>query len=379
MRYQDGRTTNWKGSGEYSVREQSIVDSYGKTTNPVDGLLPSTGAVITRSKCVYSPCSYIRPAPPTSTSLNKVRNVRLTGNAVTALSAPGRRLTNDAYAARLLENTNPYRPKFDVPVFVGEFLELTHLLKLVLTRASFGSDVGKAFLSVNFGWESLRRDLKQASGLLDAVSSRVREFNSLKLRGGLRRRIDLDRFAVQTDAGPNYLIYSTLLSIYGSVHTRSEYRIWGSVRWVPSYEGHFLNLEDPIPLEKTSQILNVLLNLDPRSGQAATIWELIPFSWLVDYFTNLGELFEAQRGRLFVYPTHICLSEKITSTAIALPTHCLNYPTASLGRSKTITERYERIVYPDGWIYDKVVFDSLLTSKQSITLAALLFSLQKVL
>lgn len=47
--------------------------------------------------------------------------------------------------------------------------------------------------------------------------------------------------------------------------------------------------------------------LDLGTPDASTIWELIPFSWLVDYFVNIGDTLTALEQSDVVEPYDICI------------------------------------------------------------------------
>jgi hypothetical protein len=53
------------------------------------------------------------------------------------------------------------------------------------------------------------------------------------------------------------------------------------------------------------------LILDLKYLDWQTAWELIPFSWLLDYFINMSEFFQATAGSVIIEPYDICIMREL--------------------------------------------------------------------
>jgi len=212
---------------------------------------------------------------------------------------------NSFYVTKLLKLTNPARPVFSVPVAIKELVDLTSLFSLA--AKSFTKFVGGAYLNYRFGWLQFINDINTLSGIVKAVNSRVKEINSLAKEGGLRRSVPLDNF------GNIYRNqFETLQSTYGVTITGSraystEWKIWGSVRWYPA------NYRE-IPTDAADAwLLAVRQVFDLEQIDSETLYQLIPWSWLLDYFSNLGDFLAANEGRALVVPKDICIMRELTT------------------------------------------------------------------
>jgi hypothetical protein len=220
---------------------------------------------------------------------------------VVALALPnGRDKGNDAYVLQLLKNTNPLRSEFSVPVAIRELVDLTTLFSLA--AKTFAGFAGGAYLNYNFGWLAFERDLKTLSGIVERVLSRVRELDSLSRGGGLRRRLQLDKFGVMQVG--NRVINSTHSVFLEARYNKSTVReVWGSVRWYPK-SGYVL----PQPADRWTYAARQVFDLEKIDAE--TLWNILPWSWLVDYFTNIGDLLAAYEGSDELRPTDICIMRR---------------------------------------------------------------------
>lgn len=228
----------------------------------------------------------------------------VTSNSIDHLPIPDGKYHDSAtfYTARLLARTNPTRPEYSIPVAIKELVDVTSLFSFA--AKSFTKFVGGAYLNYRFGWLQFLNDVRKLAKIVDAVNSRVKELNSLTQHGGLRRRADLDAYGVgYTSYNNNYrVIQSTYgVTLYGSFTYHTQYKIWGSVRWYPQ---NYLE----IPTDPADVWLAAVRQVfDLEEIDSETAYQLIPWSWLLDYFSNIGTLLASMEGRNLVAPRDICI------------------------------------------------------------------------
>lgn len=191
------------------------------------------------------------------------------------------------WKAKALASINPFRPQLDLPLFLFELREFPRMLKGlgdVLSGRSKARDVPGGYLSYNFGWAPLLSDL---GSLLDFAKSLAKTRNALTnaANGG---RVSHKLGDKSSTGLPTTYSYSHSNGTYIlSATNSSKVKGWCTAR---------VHLIEPLPLSVYDQELLIFettlgLNLRP-----AMIWDAIPWTWLIDYFTNIGDLMEARGG-----------------------------------------------------------------------------------
>jgi len=281
--------------------------------------------------------------------------------------------TTAELTAKLLADTNPFRYTISVPVMILELVEAASLLKLAANN--FFSLIGSSHLNLVFGWEATIKDIRTLASITTSIENRIKEFNQIVERGGSRRRV---RLASGGDSSPESTvsIYSSGLGSWDAkVNTSYRTKVWGSVRWVPN-RAKPINFAD---LTRFNEACKVVLDL--RTPDASTIWESIPFSWLVDYFVNIGDVLSAIEDTDKVLPTDVCIMRErwVTTHAVGIAKPEVDPPyrrANSISPGKVAHHmKLRNVIVPDS-IGDLLSF-GFMTKGQATNLAALLLSLTR--
>lgn len=212
---------------------------------------------------------------------------------------------NNYLATSLLQRSNPFRTEYSVPVAFKELIEVALMFKFAASGfLAFG---GNSYLNYKFGWESFARDIRTLAGITTHIERRIREINSLAEHGSLRRKLTLEA-KTSNSVFPNTVIFSSYgVTVRATVEQFMSVKYTGSVTWR-------LNNGIKLPTEPLS-VFNqaVRLAFDLEEVTAATLYELIPFSWLADYFIQLGPLLNAGRGNVKVTAHDICIMREYES------------------------------------------------------------------
>lgn len=236
--------------------------------------------------------------------------------------------TSDAEAwNRALASTNPSRPDVLLPAFIAELRDLPRMVKYGLEVGKFlnspefrrevlghhrfsdwdkdpaalinvlkptpgnlisgSKQLAIANLSIQFGMIPFLGDLAKLASFQSAVNSRRKEIDRLHSGNGLRRTVRLDERQEQI-TGP-VIITTTGTSASANVRQSRQMRRWATVRWKPSG----LN---PLP-PSDNEIRQMLAGVTLQSV-ASIAWELLPWSWLSDYFGNIGHTLSATNNFL---------------------------------------------------------------------------------
>lgn len=208
------------------------------------------------------------------------------------LTVPAAPSFNSA-AVTSLARTNPGRAAVSLPVFVAELRDLPHAIRsagnfIRQFRKPIKQSAGE-FLSWQFGWAPLFSDLRKMIQFQDTVDKRVNELQRLYSNGGLKRRIRHGNWSAHSETS-----VITESSLGTTVATRlshdTQVEVWSTVRWRPTRLPAAI---DNVHLRKLARKAIFGMSL-----QAEDAWNLIPWSWLVDWFSNIGDFLEAHNNRV---------------------------------------------------------------------------------
>lgn len=273
---------------------------------------------------------------------------------------------------RALAVTNPNRPDILLPAFIAELRDLPKVLKYsvelgkFLTDPSFRRDIvgshrfksdyldagrlvtylkptpgnalsaakqlGSANLAMQFGILPLFQDIAKMAMLMESVEGRRKEFNRMFSGNGLRREVQLFSNEYQASS-PNSLV-ETRYTMGSAMTARRTVRRWASVRWKPA-------APSTLP-PSDATIRQSLLGMNIHSV-ASVAWELLPWSWLADYFGNVGHTLSALNNAVGTAPPRGCVMTLFTENM----THAggyygpgQKYHLSSGNRKVTVKTRY---------------------------------------
>lgn len=210
-------------------------------------------------------------------------------------------------AVELLQRTNPSRPVVDVPTFVGELKDVPHLLRVegghLLKR------VGAAYLQYDFGWKLFIQDMYKILACADMLIKRQNELERL-YKSGLRCKRDLWTGSQSWSQASKYQ-QSVGFTAFCSNTSVTESKIWGYTVWTPDYPPTLIHRD----MRWLARKAVFGLTVDP-----VTAWNLIPWSWFIDWFSNIGTILSAARNIVNASHSTIQLMQTTTTTSIWSPT-----------------------------------------------------------
>lgn len=268
---------------------------------------------------------------------------------------------NIRFTQDLLAQTNPFRPEYSVPVAIKEFVELASLFKLV--GKSFIEFGANAYLNYRFGWKAFVRDVTTLATMSVQIERRLKEFDSLGKKGDLRRRVKLHSNSAN-GGGKNWVMHSTYGAyVFADTIWTSKYDVWGSVRWRRT--GAYRDYD--FYIDKLDRVLDVLYDTGKMDFQTA--WELIPFSWLFDYFIDVSGYLTASLQSDVVEPYDICIMRHLEVTDRFVPYQDHPSRTYTVGKYRRI--RKQRVVWNKG-SFPAVTVGQIFGSSQIAVIFALL-------
>jgi len=234
------------------------------------------------------------------------------GGYATTWSTPGHLLTsspepsdNEVYS-RGLASTNPNAPVVDIPVFLAELREIPDLARYFteLGKKAFRQrpirSLSDAYLAGRYGVGMFMKDLFTMLDFQTSVERRFREFQNMRNgKSGLGRK-----GKVWTDVSRNYFAaYLTPLYTEDNAliwEQTTETKKWVSIRWTPE-ESSFYTKTD---IELLGLAKRVVLGQDLSFD---TLYQAFPWSWMLDWYTNLGDSMSLTRNTVPVTYDACCL------------------------------------------------------------------------
>jgi len=226
-------------------------------------------------------------------------------------------MDNYAAAAACAARTNPSRPLVDYAAALAELREVPDLFR------RFSGDVIRRTADLNlryqFGIRPLYGDILKLLFFQQQVGQRTRELQSLHGGSGLRRTVRLD------DDITTGTFNQSVQSLYAywprdfTIETRE--RVWGHSRWSPDLS-MTMSPADP---RLSSIAAQAVRGLDV---DISTAWQLMPWSWLADWFSNMGDVLMAHRNVVGAHLEGVAIMRQ-TTTITQCPEHARTEPTGA--------------------------------------------------
>lgn len=255
-------------------------------------------------------------------------SVPLGGNFAARDPSYGRVLPNwSALASEAASRTNPSTPLVSLPSVLGEARELPSLLTSIpeflhfrgrgllgllspktrdpLSGNLFGDIVDAAAdsnLAARFGWRPFVGTLLDMFGFVDAVSQRLAWLDQLLKGKSIKRRYKLPTTKTWVDHGLK-TTHSEGCVVKHRMKTQYIHRSWVTTRWQLRPGTVLPTLQDGDAAFWLA--FRLALGITSFEGLQA-LWELTPWSWLVDWFSSVGDFLAANNRSLPVNLVSMC-------------------------------------------------------------------------
>lgn len=232
----------------------------------------------------------------------------------------------NAHALKAQGITNPNRPSVSIPTFIGELKDLPGLirsfglkhLKGVLQYGNwkaFPKEVAGKHLAWRWGIKPMISDLRKMMDFVGKAERRRQELKSLKANGTLNRSVKVDN-STDKEILNDQPLWSQGASVRGFRTTITKRRVWVSVKWKASDPA---SIPDPTP--GFDEAWKSVMGFNAH-GAVATAWELLPWSWLIDWFAGIGDLIAAKNNAIGVTPTSTCVMCETRTVSYFTLTYC---------------------------------------------------------
>lgn len=238
------------------------------------------------------------------------------------------------FAANIGSRTNPSRPEVDLPLSIFELRELPSLIN------RFGGNLlrkfSDAYLRGLFGVGPILNDALSLINFVEAAERRILQLRKMRKYGKLTKKANY-RTDKWRGSPVNVMVNSLNFSVYATEYPSAQREIWGYSKWAP---------DDPVDwrsdLELARRAKRSLLGIERMSF--STAWNAIPWTWLIDWFTNIGNVLETNRNSIGVHCTGIYLCVTQEKNLRSLMTHS-DSPAISMSTfDSTTVEKYRTLV-----------------------------------
>jgi hypothetical protein len=207
--------------------------------------------------------------------------------------------------------SNPSRPVVYPFEIVESVVQLPKMLRGLYNLLSSPRSrltprgVSSEYLGLQFGWLPLIDDLRKICNAQSYVEKRAKELNQLYSGKGLRRRVrfsnDTRVYARrgQTSDG------TTVFTFPGSVTVTKE--VWATIRWFPTSSLPFGGESDE---RYGAYLRRLVLGLTPE-GMVLGAWKIIPWTWLIGWFTNVGDYLAVNSNTVPATYSQACLMRRV--------------------------------------------------------------------
>jgi len=219
--------------------------------------------------------------------------------------------TLNALAWEILAKTNPSVPDVNIPAYLGELKDIPGTMRD--WGRSLIRDAARGYISYRWAFRPLVKDLKALYNFQRSVNNRMTELYALRDGRTLKRRCHLVKDSSKTSTTPVCHGIRFFLQCQRDVVMKTE--SWGTAEWKLLPDSKLPTL-GYAPLEGLAhQAVGGFDHYGGISNDAAlaAAWELTPWSWLVDWFSNVGTCINASNNLLGLTFGRISLMRTSTS------------------------------------------------------------------
>lgn len=196
------------------------------------------------------------------------------------------------YAWEILAGTNPSKPHISVPAALGELKDLPDLVRGNGRRLI--EQVASGHLSWAFAVRPMANDLRKLVNFARAADFRLRMLYKLRDGKTLRKRVDLGTEEHRPADVLDFLLNTGVATIRGTIKTLYLKRVWGTAQWSLRSDSKLPELGYGPLKQLAGQLAAGFTSFE----SLAVAWELCPWSWLIDWFSNVSDVISASNNSL---------------------------------------------------------------------------------
>lgn len=220
--------------------------------------------------------------------------------------------TVNNWGLEILQRTNVSVADTSLPTFIGELKDIPSLLKD--WHGGLLKQVSKGSLSWRWAVKPFVSDLRKLCEFTANVDRRVKVLETLREKRRIRKRVALRNREFVTSSSNTAMYSDVAMTLYSQRRVHYTEEVWGSCQW---------KLANGVVLPKSAEALRnhaIGLTYGLTSYEAlATLWELTPWSWFVDWFADVGGFIKAYNNTIPCLSSNVCVMQRTVATAICAP------------------------------------------------------------
>lgn len=269
----------------------------------------------------------------------------------------------NALGRMAIVQTNPWSADVNLPAFVGELRDFPTLLRhfgatsirafkrrLKELRATFSSPAQAARLQAEtnllwrFGIAPMVGDLAKLLDFQASVARRLDVMQRMEKNGGIKRRFRIGTVDVTNLVAETRTIESRMtVLLKGREVLNAERQQWSTVRWSFKYDKWRLPKDEAA---KARLARRLVLGMTAH-GLIETMWELTPWSWLIDWFYDVGSFLKRHNNTIPIVPSNVCVMTRTRNTRYIVPTNVPDWLTLTGAYQATWIEKDRKVVSPE--------------------------------
>lgn len=285
----DGSHASWGYSGPLGIpaTEEEIVYTCSTKTNRfwpnlcrhklqttlVPGITVSSGHLVAENKNYRyeSPTGYGSATSPLALS---ALDSAAGSSGFSILNSGGQGYINDAFY-----RLKPDLTSLSIPNFILELDDLPRMFELWASKLSWLKNLARLRLNLEFGWKPFIGDVQAMAGVLRSVYQQCVDWN--KREGQLlKKRCSFPGVNISRSGSFSYAPGDVTWT--GTINGKVEAFMTFRIKRIPA-------------LDETATILKAYLDALGFQLDAGIIWEAIPFSFILDWFGNVGRFVSRYR------------------------------------------------------------------------------------
>lgn len=195
---------------------------------------------------------------------------------------------NFELATNAAARTNPSRPVVDVPVNILDIRPGVQSIRSAGDRLIDSvRRTGGRWLNYSFMIRPLVSDIVKMININDQINRRVLEIDNLYDGNGIRRTVQQGTFSASSST--SVTCQSAGVNITRVMDRRTSVECSTHVRWKPMTR---------CGLRPSPSVSRALARqaVQGMTIDFSTLWEIMPWSWMLDWFGNVGEYLKSQRN-----------------------------------------------------------------------------------
>jgi hypothetical protein len=170
----------------------------------------------------------------------------------------------------------------------------------------FVPEIGSQHLRRVFGIEPLFRDLSKLANFQQQVKRRVADIERLRTQHGFRKTVTCGKYSAQEVQ--SLIVQSEGLFLGRDFKVNTTETVKAHCRWLPTSDFSPLASPQVVDAWARRSVLGITVDF-------GTLWEPLPWSWLVDWAFNVGEYFKANRNIVPAILADVSVMRHTTTTA----------------------------------------------------------------